>query len=200
MTKLISATIDDQGVRTLVLDIERADTLSSNVAVHHYMKAKIVRNLRKLAIEAGLSLHEEKDRDAVSSRVRALQERQDWQTKKAAISKRLAKKGLSKREIEEHEDIQAIEDKASYGAANAIEVPFLYERARVRILVGNTVNRDFDPPNLWPTLKALTDGLTDCAWWIDDNFTHLVEVSFAYGERSPEKKHFRFTIIVEPVD
>lgn len=200
MTKLISATVDESGTRTIVLDIERVDTLSSNVAVHHYVKAKVVRTLRKLAVEAGLSLHAEGDRDAVTARVQALQERTDWQTKKAAISKRLAKKGLSKKEIEEHADIQAIGDKASYGAANAVEVPFLYERARVRVLVGNTVNRDFDPPNLWPTVKALTDGLTDCAWWVDDNFTHLVEVSFAYGEKSPEKKTFRFTLIVEPVD
>lgn len=200
MTTLISATTDDAGARTLVFDILRADTLSSNVGVHHYAKAKNVRLLRKLAIEAGLALHEENDREAVQARVHALQERQDWQTKKAAVSKKLAKKGLSKKEIEEHPDIQAIGDKTAYDAANAIEVPFLYGRARVRVLVGNTVNRDFDPPNLWPTVKALTDGLTDCAWWEDDNFNHLTEVSFSYGERSSTKGHYRFTIIVEPVE
>lgn len=200
MSKIVSASVDERGVRTLVFDIARPDTLSSNVGVHHYAKAKNVRELRRVAIEAGLSLHAEADRDAVTERVRALQVRQDWQTKKANISKKLAKKGLSKREIEAHEDILAIGDNASYTAANAIEVPFLYERARVRVLVGNTVNRDFDPPNLWPTVKALTDGLTDCAWWVDDNFTHLVEVSFAYGEKSPEKGHFRFTLIIEPLE
>lgn len=200
MTSLISATEDEVGVRTLVFDIARPDTLSSNVAVHHYMKAKIVRTLRKLAIEAGLELHEEDQREAVQRRVHALQERQDWQTKKAAVSKKLAKKGLSKKEIEDHADILAIGDKTSYEVANAVVVPFLFDKARVRVLVGNTVNRDFDPPNLWPTVKALTDGLTDCAWWVDDNFKHLTEVSFGYGERSPEKGHYRFTLIVEPVE
>jgi len=200
MTSLISATEDEAGVRTLVFDIARPDTLSSNVAVHHYMKAKIVRTLRKLAIEAGLELHEEDQREAVQRRVHALQERQDWQTKKAAVSKKLAKKGLSKKEIEDHADILAIGDKTSYEVANAVVVPFLFDKARVRVLVGNTVNRDFDPPNLWPTVKALTDGLTDCAWWVDDNFKHLTEVSFGYGERSPEKGHYRFTLIVEPVE
>lgn len=199
MTSLISAVEDEAGVRTLVFDIARPDTLSSNVAVHHYMKAKIVRTLRKLAIEAGLELHAEDKREAVQKRVHALQERQDWQTKKAAVSKKLAKKGLSKKEIEEHADILAIGDKTSYDVAHAVEVPFLFDKARVRVLVGNTVNRDFDPPNLWPTVKALTDGLTDCAWWVDDNFKHLTEVSFGYGERSPEKGHYRFTLIVEPV-
>lgn len=200
MTTLISATTDDTGTRTLVFDILRADTLSSNVGKFHFEKAKNVKALRKLAIEAGLSLHDESDREAVVRRVEALQERQDWQTKRTAVSKRLAKKGLTKKEIDNHEDMLAIKEKASYAAANAIEVPFLYEKARVRVLVGNTVNRDFDPPNLWPTVKALTDGLTDCAWWVDDNFTHLVEVSFAYGEKSPTKGHFRFTLIVEPLE
>lgn len=201
MTKLISATLDEEsGVRTLIFDIARPDVLSSNVGVHHYAKAKNVRELRKMAIEAGLTLHKEEDRDSVTDRVRALQERQDWQTKRSAVSKRLAKKGLTKKEIDAHEDMVAMKEKASYTAANAITVPFLYEKAKVRVLVGNTVNRDFDPPNLWPTIKALTDGLTDCAWWIDDNFTHLTEVSFAYGEKSPEKGHFRFTLVVEPVE
>lgn len=199
MTKLISATVNESGTRTLVFDIARPDTLSSNVSKFHYEKAKNVRDLRKLAIEGGILLHEEANREAVQNRVRALQERTDWQTKKAAVSKKLAKKGLTKKEIEEHADILAIGDKTSYEAANAIEVPFLFDRARVRVLVGNTVNRDFDPPNLWPTVKALTDGLTDCAWWVDDNFKHLTEVSFGYGERSPEKGCYRFVLIVEPI-
>lgn len=199
MTQLVSSTTSEDGVRTLVFDIARPDVLSSNVAAHHYLKSKNIRTLRRLAIEAGLALHSESDQEAVSRRVEELQTRQDWQTKKSAISKKLAKKGLSKQEIAEHADILAIGDKTSYDAANAIIVPFLYEKARVRILVGNTVNRDFDPPNLWPTVKALTDGLTDCAWWKDDNFNHLTEISFGYGERSPEKGHYRFTVIVEPV-
>lgn len=200
MTKLISAAANEEGVSTLVFDIARVDVLSSNVDVYHYVKAKNVRTLRKLAIDAGLGLHNEEDREAVTQRVNALQERQDWQTKKSAVSKKLKKKGLDKKEIEEHPDILAIGDKTSYEAVNAIIVPFLYKKAKVRILVGNTVNRDFDPPNLWPTVKALTDGLTDCAWWEDDNFNHLTEVSFAYGERSEEKSHYRFTVIVEPVE
>lgn len=199
MSKIVSATVDESGVRTLVFDIPRSDTLSSNVGKFHFEKAKNVRELRRVAIEAGLSLHGEEDREAITNRVRALQERQDWQTKKSAVSKRLAKKGLTKKEIEEHEDILTIGDKTSFDAANAIAVPFLYDKARVRVLVGNTVNRDFDPPNLWPTVKALTDGLTDCAWWEDDNFNHLVEISFSYGEKSPEKGHFRFTLVIEPL-
>jgi len=200
MSKIVSATTDESGARTLIFDIPRDKTLSSNVGKFHFVKANNVRDLRALAIKAGLELHAEESRTVVESRVRALQERQDWQTKQTAISKRLAKKGLSKKEIDAHEDILAIKDKSSYAAANAIVVPFLYTKARVRVLVGNTVNRDFDPPNLWPTVKALTDGLTDCAWWEDDNFNHLVEISFAYGEKSPEKGHFRFTLIIEPLE
>lgn len=196
---IVSTTTTDDGVRTLVFDILRADTLSSNQASHHFVKMKLVKQLREAAIEAGLQLHDSKDHSSVKKRVQALQDRQNWQTKKAAITKKLKKQGKSKEEIEAELEL-AVGDKASYEAANAIEVPFLYDRARVRVLVGNTVNRDFDPPNLWPTVKALTDGLTDCAWWEDDNFNHLSEVSFSYGEKSDQKGHYRFTLVVEPLD
>lgn len=196
---IVSATTTDDGVRTLVFDILRADTLSSNQAAHHFVKMKLVKQLREAAIEAGLQLHDPEDHESVKKRVQALQDRQNWQTKKAAITKKLKKQGKSKEEIAEELQL-AVGDKASYEAANAIEVPFLYDKARVRVLVGNTVNRDFDPPNLWPTVKALTDGLTDCAWWEDDNFNHLTEVSFSYGERSNQKGHYRFSLIVEPLD
>ena len=57
-----------------------------------------------------------------------------------------------------------------------------------------------DPPNLYPTLKALIDGLTDASWWIDDQFANLVEVSFKYGGISGEKDHFKLTLDIEEIN
>lgn len=194
----VSTTDTPEGVRTLVLDIPRPSVLSSNVDVHFRVKPKLIRQLRQVAIENGLAFHSEDEVKAVKKRLVALQERTDWQTKKSNLSKTLKKKGLSKAEIDE-KLLEVIGSNATYDVANAITVPYLYEKARVRVLIGNTVNRDFDPPNFWPTIKAITDGLTDCAWWKDDNYNHLTEISFGYGERSDAKGHYRFQIIVEPV-
>lgn len=190
--------MSENGTRTLVLDVPRPETLSSNVQVFHYTKAKLIKQLRETAVEVGVKSHAEDSIEAVKKRIKALDVRNDWQTKKSALSKKLKKQGKTKDEIDAHLE-EVIGDNASYEAVNAIEVPFLYTKARVRVLIGNTVKRDFDPPNFWPTVKAITDGLTDCAWWEDDNFNYLTEVSFAYGERSDTKGCYRFQIIIEPV-
>lgn len=183
----------------LVFEILRKDVLASNINEFHYTRGKKVGFLRNLAIEEGIKFHDPNDVEKVQERVDALAERQAWQTKKTAESKKLKKQGLLKPEIDEKLS-EIYGNKASYDKVNEIKVPFLFNKAKIKILIGNTVNRDFDPPNFWPTIKAITDGLTDCAWWEDDNFNHVTEVSFAYGERSELKGHYKFTLIVESVE
>lgn len=39
----------------------------------------------------------------------------------------------------------------------------------LRAAISIDSRRRFDPPNYWPTLKALIDGLTDAGHWADDN-------------------------------
>lgn len=197
---IVSTDVDKTGSRILTFDIPRKEILSSNVQVHFRVKPKLVRQLRQAAVTAGLNFHSDNNVDLVKSRISALQDRTDWQTKKANVVKALRKKGLTKKEIEQHPDILAIGDKTSYTKVNAIENNFLYQKATIEVLIGNTVNRDFDPPNFWPTVKAITDGLTDCGWWEDDNFNYLTKVSFGCGEKSDIKGHYRLTLIVSEVN
>lgn len=183
---------------TLTFEVLRKDILASNIQEFHYTKGKKVSSLRNLAVIEGLKRHKLEDVEKVQERVDALIERQAWQTKKTAESKKLKKKGLTKAEIDAELN-ELYGTKASYEKVDAIKVPFLFPKAKIKVLIGNTVNRDFDPPNYWPTIKAITDGLTDCAWWEDDNFNYVTEVSFAYGERSELKGHYKFTLIIEEV-
>lgn len=174
-------------------------TSNDNKDRHFFVKNKKAQNLRTLAIQAGIQKHQPEHIDKVQQRVDALQERQQWQNKKSQLTKRLKNKNLSKEEIEE-EISAAIGNKASYEFVNAIEVPFLFSKAEIRVEIGGSTKRSFDPPNFWPSIKALTDGLTDCAWWEDDSFDYVSTVSFSYGEQSQIKGHYKIRLIVTSTD
>lgn len=70
----------------------------------------------------------------------------------------------------------------------------------VKVTVCPPTRRKIDPPNLYPTAKALIDGLTDAEWWEDDNFRHLLETSFVYGGLSGKKDVFTIVLDIEEVD
>jgi crossover junction endodeoxyribonuclease RusA len=39
----------------------------------------------------------------------------------------------------------------------------------------------YDPNNLWPTLKAICDGLTDAGLWADDDHEHVIGPDMRHG-------------------
>lgn len=51
--------------------------------------------------------------------------------------------------------------------------------------IGYPTARKADPPNAWPTVKALLDGLTDAGVWPDDNSEYIPETAFRRGQKSP---------------
>lgn len=57
-----------------------------------------------------------------------------------------------------------------------------------------------DPPNVYPTIKPLIDGLTDAGFWEDDNFRHLLDTSFRYGGLSGEKGFYKVNLIIEEIE
>lgn len=59
--------------------------------------------------------------------------------------------------------------------------------------VSQDTRRRFDPPNFYPTIKALVDGLTDAGAWIDDDLRHIPAMEFT-GAYDASKGHTRFTI------
>mgnify|MGYP000847964424 FL=1 len=71
----------------------------------------------------------------------------------------------------------------------------------VDVLIYPPTRRRFDPPNLYPTVKHLIDGLTDSKLWEDDDWKHLNKMSFAYGGNiSGTKDLFIFDLIIKEIN
>ena len=56
-----------------------------------------------------------------------------------------------------------------------------------------------DPPNLYPTVKALIDGLTDASWWADDDYKAIPVMEFRYGGKSGVRSAYRVVLTITPV-
>lgn len=74
-----------------------------------------------------------------------------------------------------------------------------FDKVKVNVIICPPTRRKIDPPNLYHTVKALIDGLTDAEWWKDDNFKHVLDFSFRYGGLSGESDHFKLFLIFEEV-
>ena len=59
--------------------------------------------------------------------------------------------------------------------------------------------RRMDPPNFYPTVKALVDGMTDAGIWTDDNHEVIKYMVFKYGGLSGLKDKYRIEIEVKEV-
>ncbi|HFI0130997.1 TPA: hypothetical protein ACGOSD_001208 [Streptococcus suis] len=60
--------------------------------------------------------------------------------------------------------------------------------------------RRMDPPNFYPTVKALVDGMTDAGIWTDDSHEVIKYMMFEYGGLSGLKDKYRVEIEVEEVE
>ncbi|HFR3675364.1 hypothetical protein [Streptococcus suis] len=60
--------------------------------------------------------------------------------------------------------------------------------------------RRMDPPNFYPTVKALVDGMTDAGIWTDDSHEVIKFMTFEYGGLSGLKDKYRVEIEVEEVE
>lgn len=87
----------------------------------------------------------------------------------------------------------------SYQAGKELkdEVGVHFDKFKVVVTVMPPTRRRMDPANLWPTAKAIVDGLTDAEWWEDDDFKHLLEISFRYGGLSGERDTFKVKVVVQ---
>lgn len=68
----------------------------------------------------------------------------------------------------------------------------------VVITIHPPTKRRMDPPNFYPTVKALIDGFTDAGQWSDDNSSVIKAMTFIQGNRSTVKKHYQFDIDILP--
>ena len=61
----------------------------------------------------------------------------------------------------------------AYVEARRAKVPPM-DRAHIAVTFHKTTNRPYDPANLYPTAKAIVDGLVDAGVLPDDDKEHLV--------------------------
>ncbi|HGA1234405.1 TPA: hypothetical protein ACIRGU_000652 [Streptococcus suis] len=69
----------------------------------------------------------------------------------------------------------------------------------VTVTIYSPTKSKLDPPNLYPTVKAIIDGMTDAGIWTDDNHKVIKKLSFVYGGLSGEKGHYKFVFDIEEV-
>lgn len=69
----------------------------------------------------------------------------------------------------------------------------------VTVTIYSPTKSKLDPPNLYPTVKAIIDGMTDAGIWTDDNYKVIKKLSFVYGGLSEEKGHYQFVFDIEEV-
>lgn len=85
----------------------------------------------------------------------------------------------------------------SYDTVLASEPTFDKEHPRynaehpctILVTVYSPTKRRIDAPNLYPTVKALIDGMTDAGLWSDDNNTIIQLMGFVYGGMTTTKKY-----------
>lgn len=70
---------------------------------------------------------------------------------------------------------------------------------KVSVAVFSPTRRRLDPPNFYPTIKAILDGFTDAGIWTDDNHEIIKSLSFEYGGLSGIKSMYKLVIEIEEV-
>lgn len=170
--------------------------LNSNAlaGLHFIVKGKMVAHLRETAANMMVTHHPAEAQELVLKRLEQLRSEADMMLQKKRLKKRLEKKGLSKDEV-------AAEILESFTplVLERLEIAPLFEHFTMRIDVFPPSRRRLDPPNLWPTVKALTDGATDAVGWPDDDFAHLLETSFRYGGLSGDKETWKINLVITAV-
>jgi Holliday junction resolvase RusA-like endonuclease len=80
-----------------------------------------------------------------------------------------------------------------------IETPKFTKNKPCKILVEtfSPTNRKYDPPNIYPTIKALQDGMTDANLFEDDNFTIVKSMTFKHGGKSQAPNCYQIKITIK---
>lgn len=198
----------------LFLQIPSENKLSSNETLHPQVKAKKASFVKNLAYETGYSMLTEEQKKKVAYRKSIIDSEDNNKIIKGRIkrkvSKRLkeeflqenpkAKYKADNKKIQEEVDLEfskmglELEEKAS-----DIDIDYVFDKLKITIYVANPTSHLIDPPNFYPTVKPIIDGLTYAGFWEDDNFNHIQEVSFRYDSTKSEKGFYNFTLIIEEV-
>lgn len=87
---------------------------------------------------------------------------------------------------------------AAYIHARKNRLTPICEPVWVHALIGLPTMHRFDPPNAWPTIKPIIDGLVDAGVLQDDDSAHVPYTSFSRDPNKSPKDKYRITIYLVP--
>lgn len=176
----------------LRFDIPTKEVLNANSLPNHFIvKGKMAASLRLKGAEAGLIAHP--DAEAAKKRFDVIREEEALKLQKSRRRKAMNKL----KESDEAITAALLEIEETSGIAIAskdMAVDFPFQKFTVDVIVSAPTRRRFDPPNLYPSVKPIIDGLTDASLWEDDSFDQLTSMSFRAGGLSGIKGSFAITL------
>lgn len=179
----------------LVFYLPTKDTLNSNRMPNHVMvKSKMAAHIKQIGVDTGLKLHP--DPQQAKERFLVIEAEEKVKIEKSRSKKRLKKAGVDEKEIAE-KMLKIEKDLAPSKTSNNFNINYIYNKFSVKIKVFSLTKGRIDPPNFYPTIKHLIDGLTSASWWEDDNFDQLTEMSFKYGGITDKKGYYKFELTIE---
>lgn len=190
--------------KELVFSLSRDRLLNSNTmnGMHYIVKGKIVASLRELGYQTGFEQLPPETREAAEEKKRRITVEESNKLVRSRITKQVKKEHpeLSKKELEAkvlEEYTKTLNAAGKQPKSSAVEFTPLFNLFSVKVYISSPTNRRFDPPNFWPTIKPLIDGLTDCCYWVDDDWSHLKETSFLPDGVNKTKTDFVFRLVIE---
>lgn len=179
-------------------EIPQKELLNSNSMPNQwFLKSKLASALRTLGAESALKVHPQAKE--AKERFKAIRAEEDLKSRKSRTRKKMTKTGATEEEI--LEKLQAIENEfAPEIPSNEIVVEYPFTKFTVDIVIEAPTRRRFDPPNLYPTVKPIIDGMTDASFWDDDSFDQLTSMSFKAGGLSGVPKTFTVILHISSVE
>ena len=80
-------------------------------------------------------------------------------------------------------------------AARQMSVPDLPKPVRLLAYVWKSRANHYDPGNLYPTAKAILDGVVDAGWLPDDDFMHVEGPDMRHGGVGEPRIVFKFVTV-----
>lgn len=175
--------------------VPKNKVLSSNVPRKHIVSWSIGMPLRNMSALKGLEYHPENVRDVAREKYELILQKRQVRSAKSKLKKSLKKSGFPDVKINEilEKEFPVLPSEKDF------DIPYLIpHRACLLVNVRIPTGQSFDPPNYWPTVKYLQDGLTDASWWIDDNLHTIPLTCFSGGEKSDIPDSYIFTLSFFP--
>lgn len=183
---------------TFRFEIPQAEVLNANSLPNHYIvKGKKASALRERGAAKGLENHPQAS--IATERYHAIRAEEELKVRKSRAKKKMNKSGATDKEIDDRLAEIAAEF-APEKSSDSIAIEYPFTKYSVDVIVEAPTRRRFDPPNLYPTVKHIVDGMTDASFWEDDSFDKLVSMSFRAGGLSGIPKTFAIILNISELE